>query len=116
MNIHIRALAVLVLVGCTGDDGGGSGDRTYSCTSEHLCYEYTGDATHIDSIRASSMCVDQGGTEGTGCGPGALGVCRLAANASTGTSGAQHYYDVDADFLMSTERACVDHGGTWETP
>lgn len=116
MNIYIRGLAVLFLVGCTGDDGGSGGGTTFSCTREQLCFEYTGGATYIDSIRASSMCTEQGGTEGTGCAPGVSGICMLAANASTGTSGAQYYYDVDTDFLMSSQRSCIDNGGTWETP
>ena len=47
MNIYIRGLAVLFLVGCTGDDGGSGGGTTFSCTREQLCFE---------------SCIDNGGT------------------------------------------------------
>lgn len=114
--------------GGTSEDGGsgsagdgssaGEGQTTYSCEQTgKFCVEYTGSPTNIDTIRGSSKCVEQGGVEGTGCArDGVTGICMLPANGSTGTSGAQYYYVVDEDLLMSVKSACERGGGTFSSP
>ena len=109
----------LLLCAACGSDDEDDAQETYSCEKPGMyCIEYTGSASSIDTIRDAMNCMEMGSVDGSGCPGGAVGICTLPTNGSTGTGGKQHYYgDLDEDLINSFKMACEGvGGGTFSTP